>query len=130
VDVYSFAIVLWQIITTQLPYEKELGVDDPYKVTVQTTFLPSNLRPSLKSVESEELQKLLKTIWQDHPDRRPSSEEVVLMLEEIAGPEKVPIENVFPELKVKNEVIPKEEKVERKKRIAIPDMAWWSAIFH
>jgi len=65
-DVYSFAILLWQIVTSRLPLEKEI----PEMESIAPEMVPKDKRPNLKFVESKELSELMDYSWRTDPDER------------------------------------------------------------
>ena len=65
VDVYSFAIVLWEIITCQLPW---YGLDLQGMVLA---VVHRNQRPQIPTTLAPELQQLLNDCWRPEPGRRP-----------------------------------------------------------
>lgn len=66
-DVYSFSILLWQIVTTQTPFANIVC-----PVQFASKVFKHNKRPSLKYAEFEELKTLLRAGWSVNPDQRPS----------------------------------------------------------
>jgi hypothetical protein len=64
-DVYSFSILLWQIVTNRVPYGNISLPEFAVKV------VRGNKRPPLKLVESDELKALLESGWAVDPNRRP-----------------------------------------------------------
>jgi len=105
-DVYSFSIFLWQILTSRLPFRRELGGSDEIPVDIDDLhFLPPNKRPSLKFVESESLQTLLAKMWNENPEERPTFDEIIERLELV-------VKELTPKLRV---------------RVEPPIDCWWSA---
>ena len=76
-DVYSFAILLWQIITTKLPFKHELS-------NFSDNVLPKDKRPALKHIQSENLQSLLEISWAARPDDRPTFAKIHREIRKIA----------------------------------------------
>jgi serine/threonine protein kinase len=75
-DVYSFTILLWQIITDRVPYASiASGVEFAAKV------VNGNVRPNLKYVDSDLLKKLLFAGWASDPERRPTFSLIVKVLQ-------------------------------------------------
>jgi len=74
-DVYSFAILLWQIVTNRIPFESEIN-------SLGGT-IPKDLRPSLKYIESAGLQSLLQSCWAASPDDRLTFREIRTKLRDI-----------------------------------------------
>lgn len=74
-DVYSFAILLWQIITDRVPYAS-IGSG----VEFTTRVINGNVRPKLKYVDSDLLKKLLTAGWASEPERRPTFSLIVKVL--------------------------------------------------
>lgn len=76
-DVYSYAIVLWELITQQDPHEGMEGME--------VAFLAAErgLRPTIPSVCPEGYAELMSSCWQDNPDLRPDFSEVLARLYEL-----------------------------------------------
>jgi len=77
VDVYSFAIMLWEIITSRLPFAKEI----PASSFSEPKDIPDDRRPNLKYVESKTLAALLVACWSVNPDERWDFEKIILELQ-------------------------------------------------
>lgn len=70
-DVYSFAILLWQMIVLEQPYR---NMNDE-KTFVQIVF-EKHGRPELKKVLQPRCQALLKKAWHAVPSERPFMSEI------------------------------------------------------
>lgn len=77
-DVYSFAILLYEVITLQVPFD-EIKLVSQFKEKV----LRGHYRPSLKWVPSALLQDLLQDAWDVCPETRPSFAEIGCIMEEV-----------------------------------------------
>ncbi|CAN0058636.1 unnamed protein product [Ectocarpus sp. 12 AP-2014] len=77
VDVYSFAIVLWEICTLRKPFAG-MSVADHYREVIT-----GGLRPPLDPRWPGALQDLLQACWHEDPDRRPSISEARDVLQQI-----------------------------------------------
>merc|ERR1712154_233268 len=69
-DVFSFAILVWQILTCTLPYEtfsvhtyKDLVVDDGYRLELDLSW-PSRI------------SDLIRSCWSPFPNKRPNFEDI------------------------------------------------------
>ena len=71
VDVYSYAIVLWEILTSQLPY------DGMKQSQIIASVLMENLRPKMPPGVPRNLEALMTECWARDPSQRPSFAEVV-----------------------------------------------------
>ncbi|GAB4854055.1 Serine/threonine-protein kinase sty13 [Ancistrocladus abbreviatus] len=75
VDVYSFGIVLWELITGMLPFQNMTAVQAAFAV------VNKGVRPSIPSDCLPVLADIMARCWDANPDIRPPFSEVVKMLE-------------------------------------------------
>ncbi|CAM0901585.1 unnamed protein product [Alopecurus aequalis] len=75
-DVFSFAIVLWELVTSKIPYENltplqaALSVRQGYRLVI-----PPSVHPRLAT--------LIQRCWDDNPHKRPVFSDITLELEDI-----------------------------------------------
>ncbi|KAI2493680.1 protein tyrosine kinase [Fragilaria crotonensis] len=70
-DVYSFSILLWQVVTKRIPYGR---ISSPTEFAAKV--VNGNQRPSLKHVESESLRDILENGWTADPKARHSFSDI------------------------------------------------------
>lgn len=75
VDVYSYGIVLWELLTNTEVYA---GED---KVTVMTEVIQHNRRPLIPLTTPEALKILIQRCWSQDANDRPSFREIIEMLQ-------------------------------------------------
>jgi len=75
-DVFSFAIVLWELVTSKIPYENltplqaALGVRQGMRLEI-----PPSVHP--------QLSKMIQRCWDENPNMRPSFAEITAELEDM-----------------------------------------------
>jgi len=77
-DVFSFAIILWEILTREEPYPGANGLGLAYAVAT------AGLRPPIPTYCPVEWADLIVRCWADDPDARPDFDEVQRQLATIA----------------------------------------------
>lgn len=75
VDVYSFGIVLWEIVTGDHPFRNLTFVQLAYSV------VQKGLRPEIPARVPEKLATIMQNCWHASPEKRPEFKEVVEQLE-------------------------------------------------
>ena len=83
VDVYSFSILLWQIVTKRTPYERLKS-----RTKLVAKVVDGNVRPNLAYVESEQLRNILENGWTADPGKRHTFSHIRQMLENYLRDEK------------------------------------------
>ncbi|XP_022982555.1 serine/threonine-protein kinase HT1-like [Cucurbita maxima] len=73
VDVYSFAIVLWELILNRLPFEGMSNLQAAYAAAFK------NMRPSAENLP-EDLALLVTSCWREDPNTRPNFSQIIQML--------------------------------------------------
>ncbi|GLU07017.1 hypothetical protein SLE2022_239970 [Rubroshorea leprosula] len=75
-DVFSFAIVLWELVTAKIPYETMTPLQAALGVR-------QGMRPELPRNAHPKLLDLMQKCWETVPSKRPSFSEIIVELEEL-----------------------------------------------
>lgn len=78
VDVYSFGIVLWELLTALTPFDNMTPEQAAFAVCQK------NARPPLPSACPQAFRHLIKRCWSRNPNKRPHFDEIVSILETYA----------------------------------------------
>lgn len=110
VDVYSYGIILWEMLTHEIPYKMK----DPKKVIAE--IVTNDIRPLIPKNTDQKMQKLITRCWDRLPENRPTFEEILNLIK--SG------EIIFPETdkKVVMDYIEKVQMEEDKDSIKIYEM--------
>lgn len=76
VDVYSFGLVLWEMVTGTIPYEDMIPIQAAFAV------INKNLRPAIPDDCPLALRALIEQCWALHPEKRPEFWQIVKILEQ------------------------------------------------
>jgi serine/threonine protein kinase len=76
-DVYSFGIVLWQLITREVPFA------DRNQISAASLVATDDLRPPFPEGISSSVKELIERCWSSAPEERPSFDEITEILIDI-----------------------------------------------
>mmetsp|Transcript_43719 Transcript_43719/g.137291 ORF Transcript_43719/g.137291 Transcript_43719/m.137291 type:complete len:141 (-) Transcript_43719:57-479(-) len=76
-DVFSYAIILWELVTGKEPYDGMEGLNVAYAVA------DDGLRPDVPNICPEGYPELLAECWSDDPEERPEFGKILERLQEL-----------------------------------------------
>jgi serine/threonine protein kinase len=75
-DVFSFGLILYELVAHQLAFPKHL--DQP---VVAKRLVVDNMRPTIPSFVLPPVQRLIRKCWKQHPGHRPTFNQILNLLE-------------------------------------------------
>ena len=75
VDVYSFGLILWEMLTKEVPFDNMEYFQIIYQVVIQQS------RPMIPKKTPPNLAKLIESCWSLNPSERPSFEQITPLFE-------------------------------------------------
>jgi sterile alpha motif and leucine zipper-containing kinase AZK len=74
-DVYSFGMIMWEMVAVKIPFDGMEAMQAAYAV------MNESYRPEIPSPTLPEYAQMIRDCWHQDPEARPSWEEVIPRLE-------------------------------------------------
>lgn len=76
-DVFSFGIIIWEVLFRQIPYQ---GMNS---VQVSIAVITQGMRPPIPSDTPPELSSLMQDCWNINPEKRPVFDDIIERLKAV-----------------------------------------------
>jgi len=81
IDVYSFGIIMWEIVTLKKPFEEYDSKFAGKPTSMFKEAVIGGLRPTIPRGFDADYTQLMKECWNDNPEKRPDFSQIVSRLE-------------------------------------------------
>ncbi|KAK8887684.1 hypothetical protein M9Y10_038737 [Tritrichomonas musculus] len=76
-DIYTFGVILWELLTGEKPYEKL----PKSQLQIAEMVIDKDIRPNIPANATIEISELIQSCWASNPKKRPKASDIRIILE-------------------------------------------------